>query len=74
MSRDDAAKCPNCGEMIEVDFFSEAGDEIFCSFCDAELEITKRDPLRFRLIKKSTSDDEDRDLYGFNEDEDEGFE
>jgi len=59
MSKSDAARCPNCGEMVEVDIFDEPGDEVICLSCDAELEIVDKDPLRLRIIRRPGSHDED---------------
>ena len=69
MSRSDAARCPNCGRIVEVDFFNEIGDEVLCSSCDANLEITGRNPVRFRIIKKADVYDEYRDVNDYNDED-----
>jgi len=61
MSRNDTAKCPNCGEIIETDPFDEVGDEIVCHYCDTELVITGKNPLRVKIVKRSDTYDEYED-------------
>ena len=71
MSRSDTAKCPNCGGMVEIDFFNEIGDEVLCNSCDSELEIVRKNPPKFKILKRQDIYDE----YGDDSDyDDEGFE
>jgi len=67
MSRNNTAKCPHCGEMIEVDLFDEVGDEVYCHECDSELEIVGKDPLRLKIVRRADDDDEEGEGY-FEED------
>ena len=69
MSRSDAAKCPNCGEMVEVDFFSEIGDEVLCNSCDSELEILRKNPLKFRIVRRQDVYDEYRDVSDYDDED-----
>lgn len=66
MAENDFAECPNCGEMVEMDFYNEIGDEISCPSCDVALRITSTEPLRVRIVKKVASFDEypDSNDYG----------
>ena len=73
MSKNDTAKCPNCGEMVEIDFYNEVGDEIICNSCDAELGIVSKGPLKFRIVKRADVYDEYRDIVDYEEDEDGGY-
>lgn len=70
MSKHDAAKCPHCGKVVEIDFYNEMGDEIVCNSCDAELETVSKDPLKFRIVKRPGVYDEYRDIVDYDEDED----
>jgi lysine biosynthesis protein LysW len=65
MLKEDTAKCPNCGEIIEVDIFSEKGDVITCDVCDAELEIAGKHPLSFKVLSSPDVYEEygDEDYY-----------
>ena len=71
MSKDIKGKCPNCGEIIEIDEYYEEGDEIICGDCDSELIIERLRPLKFRIIRKS--DVRDSDSYDYDEDHDEDY-
>jgi lysine biosynthesis protein LysW len=69
MSKHDAAKCPHCGEVVEIDFYNDISDEVLCNSCDAELEIISKDPLKFRIVKRPDVYDEYRDIVDHNGDE-----
>lgn len=58
MAEHDIAECPNCGDMVEIDFYNEIGDEISCPSCDTALRITSTEPLRLKMLKRVSSYDE----------------
>lgn len=64
MSRQEAGKCPECGEMVEVDSDVEVGDAIFCPGCDCELTVLRLHPPKFSVLESSTSDEDDEDELG----------
>ncbi|MDD5633842.1 MAG: hypothetical protein PHW46_01030 [Candidatus Omnitrophica bacterium] len=51
------ARCPECGNVIEVDFYNEIGDKVTCYHCDAELELIKIHPPRLKSIHKQFEDE-----------------
>ncbi|MGB2630057.1 MAG: hypothetical protein WBD24_05275 [Candidatus Omnitrophota bacterium] len=54
------AKCPKCGEYIELNSLYEVGDQMTCRFCDTELEIKSMHPPRFTILQNGYSiDNED---------------
>lgn len=61
MSEIQRAKCPECGETIELDSFDDAGDNIECYSCGSLLLIKQMDPPRLSIIKRA-GDDDDEDL------------
>lgn len=59
MSETYRAKCPECGETIELDSYDEADDEIECYCCGSMLVIRQMDPPRLGVIKRADDDDEE---------------
>ena len=64
------ARCPKCGEMIEIDGISEPGDPVVCEECDTDLEIVKMDPPRLRAVILEEEDDHLNDEEGLDDVED----
>ncbi|MFC1570722.1 hypothetical protein ACFL4E_02955 [Candidatus Omnitrophota bacterium] len=52
MSEIYSAKCPECGETIELDSFDDVGDDIECYSCGSTLLIKQMDPLRLSTIRR----------------------
>ncbi len=67
------AKCPHCGDVIELDESYEVGDEVICHGCDAELRIKSVDPIKFKNITSAGMDDDDDDESEILKDDDDGF-
>lgn len=71
MTGENGGKCPKCGDYVDVDKFCEVGDVVFCSNCDAELEIRSIDPVKFRAVGREHLEEEDIDtLDDYDADED----
>ncbi|MFH1665539.1 MAG: hypothetical protein ABIA77_05285 [Candidatus Omnitrophota bacterium] len=51
MSGRNKAKCPECGEMVELDPYSDIGDIVACHGCDADLEVIMLQPPKLRAIR-----------------------
>lgn len=66
------AKCPHCGDVMELDESYEVGDEVICHGCDAELRIKSVDPIKFKSLA-SAGMDEDDDGYEVLKDDDDSF-
>lgn len=64
MLRQEAGKCPECGEMVEVDPGTEVGDAIFCPGCDCELTVLRLHPPKFSVLESSDPDEDDGDELG----------
>ena len=63
MSRQETAKCPECGEMIEIEAGVEVGDHMYCPSCDCELAVIKLHPPRFKALRGEDLDDlEEKEL------------
>ena len=58
MSKRSISKCPECGEILEVDSYSDIGDHVVCHSCDAELEIIGLDPVRYKILREYGDADE----------------
>ena len=70
------ATCPECDAEIEVDEFDvDKGDQLSCSECGSNLEVTGLSPVELDLApeedEEEESDDLDDDLDDGEEDEDE---
>ena len=64
------AKCPKCGEMIEIDGISEPGDPVVCEECDTDLEIVKMDPPRLRVVRLDEEEEQLNEEEGLDDVED----
>ncbi|MDD4957410.1 MAG: hypothetical protein PHH49_08210 [Candidatus Omnitrophica bacterium] len=74
MGRPRATKCPECGDIIEIDPYAEDGEMFYCPSCDAELEIVSVQPLKLRSkggAKPGKDRDSEEDDY-LEEDPDDG--
>ena len=69
MAKRQTAKCPECGEVIEIDMYNEVGDEIACEHCDTLLEITSLTPAKLRVVKGASLVDEDEEGEDYIEEE-----
>ncbi|KJJ84284.1 hypothetical protein OMAG_001086 [Candidatus Omnitrophus magneticus] len=52
------SKCPECGEILEIDFYSEEGDIITCYSCDTDLEIKSLKPIVLKIVKNNEKVDD----------------
>lgn len=65
MARLEKGRCPECGEVIEVDRDVEVGDHMYCPGCDCELSVLKLHPPKFKALKESDLDElEDEEELG----------
>ena len=59
------AKCPVCGEGLEIEQGLEVGEIIYCSGCDSDLRIISLNPTKVKEVDDGTSkeysDDEEED-------------
>jgi len=68
-----SGKCLQCQELVSITKKDRVGDIIYCSHCDAELEIIKVSPLQFDWPLEEDFDDDDGYAYiGDYEDEEWG--
>ena len=58
MSDKYTSKCPECGKVIEIDDYSEIGDEIICYHCDAELRIVSLSPVKLKITARHYEEDD----------------
>jgi len=67
------AICPECDAEIEVDEFDvNKGDQLSCSECGSNLEVTGLSPIELDLASDDEDDDvKDDDLDEGDEDKDE---
>jgi len=67
------AICPECDAEIEVDEFDvNKGDQLSCSECGSNLEVTGLSPIELDLASDDEDDDvKDDDLDESDEDKDE---
>ena len=61
MSETYRLKCPECGEIVEMDPYDDVGDEIECYSCGSTLIIKQTNPVRLGVIRRG--DDTDDDEY-----------
>jgi len=50
------AACPECSTKIDVAEGSKAGEVLYCTQCDAELEIISLDPVQLALAPEIEED------------------
>ncbi len=63
MARQETAKCPECGEIIEIETGVEVGDHMYCPSCDCELAVTKLHPPCLKALKGADLDEfEEKEL------------
>jgi lysine biosynthesis protein LysW len=69
MSKENIARCPECGKKIEVEFDVELEDVVFCPECDAELVVVKLNPVKLKAAEVMLDDDDDEEIpFGTDED------
>ncbi len=59
MSETYKSKCPECGEVIELDSYDDVGDEVECYSCGSLLLIKQLDPPRLSIIKRGDDIEDD---------------
>ena len=64
-----AARCPDCGEKIELWPLIKEGEELICPHCEADLVVVSADPVELDWAYALPADDEDWDDWD-DEDED----
>jgi DNA-directed RNA polymerase subunit RPC12/RpoP len=77
MPKRNIVKCPECGEVVDIDSYNEVGDEIACHHCDSILEITSLSPPKVKVVRKHdylSDEDETEDDNGDEDSEDEDIE
>jgi len=71
MSENEIVKCPSCSDLIEIEDGFELGDIIYCSNCEAEMEVIRVYPIKLRKLEESEEKEEIfdfREFYGDDED------
>ena len=59
MGKSNVKKCPNCGEILEIDEYNEEGDEITCYDCGTILVVKQVEPLKLAVLKSAEDPDEE---------------
>ena len=55
------ARCPDCGERIQLQGRVYVGREVVCPDCDAVLEVVDTEPIELDWAYDDEYDDEDED-------------
>jgi transcription elongation factor Elf1 len=63
-------KCPFCNGAVEVKKTAKEGDQVYCLFCDNELEIVQMKPLELDWPLDDYDDWEDDEEWEDYDDED----
>ena len=57
MEKSKTVKCPECGEIIKIDSYSDVEDIVTCENCYADFEIISMDPIKIKGLNYEYIDD-----------------
>ncbi len=63
------ARCPECNARLKLPEELELWDHVFCTVCDAELEVVGFNPLELEVVEDLNSEDVDDEDMDFDEDD-----
>ncbi|MBU1043301.1 MAG: lysine biosynthesis protein LysW [Candidatus Omnitrophica bacterium] len=49
-------KCPSCRAFLDDSDNFSVGEIVYCTECDADFEVMRLNPVRFRSLSSSNSD------------------